>query len=300
VFLASLFSKDFAMIHTVDQLLTLYAHQYLPNKAPVTHYYQGRLLHRFSHYFGPLPLEALTPLVLRSWADHLRLRLAPGTVRQYLEVLSAVLTVAVEDLGWLDVHPMRKVPKPPASPGRQRILSPEERASLLKACQESQNPWLSTAVSLALMTGLRRGQLFNLRWQDVDLDGGVVRVIERKNHVRHPVPVPRAGLDLLRALRGSAPDDAWLFTGTRAPGNFPGEQAWETALKRAGIEGFRFHDLRHTFASWMLMSGASLAEVSELLGHTSLAMTRRYSHFTPSHLLDRVERMARQFLPPAP
>jgi integrase len=288
------------MSHTVDDLLTLYASQYLPNKAPVTQYYQGRLLHRFAHYFGPLPLEALTPLVLRSWADHLRLRLSPGTVRQYLEVLSAVLTVAVEDLGWLHVHPMRKVPKPPASPARQRILAPDERASLLKACAESQNPWLSTAVSLSLMTGLRRGQLFGLRWQDVDMERGVLRVVETKNRVRHPLPVPRAGLALLAELRGEASDAAWLFTGTRRPGAFPGEQSWQTALRRAGIEGFRWHDLRHTFASWMLMSGASLAEVSELLGHTSLAMTRRYSHFTPSHLMARVEAMAARFLPPAP
>lgn len=286
------------MSYTVDDLLTLYAAQYLPNKAPVTHYYQGRLLHRFSHYFGPLPLEALTPLVLRSWADYQRARLAPGTVRQYLEVLSAVLTVAVEDLGWLDAHPMRKVPKPPASPGRARILSPDEREGLLKACKESQNAWLYTAVSMALMTGLRRGQLFGLRWQDVDVERGCLRVIESKNRVRHPLPVPRAGLALLAELRGSAPDAAWLFTGLRRPGAFPGEQSWHTALRRAGIEGFRFHDLRHTFASWMLMSGASLAEVSELLGHTSLAMTRRYSHFTPSHLLARVEQMTQRFLPP--
>jgi integrase len=284
------------MTHTVDELLQLYAAQYLPHKAPITQYYQGRLLHRVSHYFGALPLEALTPLVLRSWSDHLRTRLASGTVRQYLDSLSAVLTVAVEDLGWLETHPMRKVPKPPASPGRQRILTPEEKARLLTACRESQNPWLFTAVSLALMTGLRRRQLFGLRWQDVDIERGVLRVIESKNRVRHPLPVPRAGLWLLAALRGNAPDDAWLFTGTRRPGAFPGEQSWLTALKRAGIEGFRFHDLRHTFASWMLMSGASLAEVSELLGHTSLAMTRRYSHFTPSHLKGRVEQMTQRFL----
>ena len=92
------------MSHTVDDLLRLYASQYLTNKAPITQYQQQRLFLRFSRDFGSLPLDALTPLVLRSWSDYLRKRLAPGTVRQYLDSLSAVLTVAVDHLGWLDAH----------------------------------------------------------------------------------------------------------------------------------------------------------------------------------------------------
>jgi integrase len=286
------------MTHTVDDLLQLYSSQYLPNKAPRTQYQQQRLFRRFSTDLGTIPLECLTPLVLRTWSERLRRSLKPGTVRQYLDSLSAVLTIAVEDLGWLAVHPMRKVPKPPPSPGRVRILSPEERARLLDACQASRNPWLYALVSLALMTGCRRGELFGLRWQDVDWERGCLRLAETKTRVRHPVPVPSAGLALLAAMHNGQPASAWIFTGTRPPGDFPGEHAWRTALKRAELYDVVFHDLRHTFASYMLMSGASLAEVAELLGHTNLAMTRRYAHFTPSHLLDIVERMAARYLAP--
>ena len=284
--------------HTVQDLLRLYAKDYLPNKAPRTQYQQGKLFALFAQDLGHFTLAELTPVLLRSWTQHLRRRLKPGSVRQYLDVLSAVLTVAVEDLQWIDAHPMRKLPKPPVSPGRVRVLSEAERPRLLAACQQSRKPWLYALVSLALMTGCRRGELFDFRWQDVDFEQGCFRLAETKTRIRHAVPIPTAGVELLRTMQDGQAPGAYLFTGTKPTHPFPGDHAWRAALRRAEVHDFHFHDLRHTFASYMAMSGATLAEIAEVLGHTNLSTTRRYAHFTASHMRGVVERMAQQFLGP--
>lgn len=282
--------------HTVDHLLQVYTAQYLTNNAPRTQYQQQRLFRRFSQDLGTIPLDSLTPAVLRHYRDRLRQTLKPGTVRQYLDTLSAVLTVAVEDLEWLAVHPLRKVRKPPASPGRVRVLSDEERLRLLAACEASRNPGLYRLVLLALTTGARRGEILSLRWQDVDLARGYVRLAQTKNKERRAVPVPAVSLARLRTWSQGQPLAAWVVPRLRAGTVFPGEHAWRGALKRAQIQDFRFHDLRHTFASYLAMSGATLAEIAEVLGHKTLTMVRRYVHFTAPHTHGIVEKMAQQFL----
>ena len=165
------------MSETFDVLLDLYFREYLPTKAPLTQAQQRGFLTRLRPTMGPLEVTALTPAYLRQWRDGLRQRLKPGTVRQYMDVLSGVLTVAVNDLEWLSVNPLRKVRKPTASPGRVRFLSPDEQHRLLAACRASRNRALYPLVLLALATGARRGELFGLRWQDVDLDQGSLRLV---------------------------------------------------------------------------------------------------------------------------
>jgi integrase len=261
-----------------------------------TQYQLQRLFRRFSQDFGTLPLAALTPAVLREYRDRLRQHLKPGTVRQYLDSLSAVLTVAVEDREWVAVHPLRKVRKPPASPGRVRVLSDAERLRLLDACLQSRHPGLYRLVLLALTTGAKRGELLSLHWQDVDLERGYLRLTQTKNRERRAVPIPALTLERLRLWSQGQPLSAWVIPRQSARTAFPGEHAWRQALRRAQVEDFRFHDLRHTFASYLAMSGATLAEIAEVLGHKSLTMRRRYAHFTVPHTHGLVERMAEKFL----
>ena len=230
--------------------------------------------------------------------DQLCRRLKPDSVREYMDILSAVLTVGVNELAWLPEHPMhgRKVRKPPASRGRVRFLSPDEQERLLQACRASHKPGLYPLVFLALTTGARRGELLSLRWQAVDLARGWLRLEQTKNKEPRAVPVPTVALELLRQWRQEAAETADVFPRTsRTP--WPYEYAWQKALLKAGLAGsFRFHDLRHTAASHLAMSGASLIEIAEILGHKTLAMVRRYSHFTQAHTQGVVERMAQQFV----
>ena len=248
------------------------------------------------------PSRAITPAWLRSWRDQLVRRLKPDSVRQYMDAFGAVLTVGFNELAWLPEHPMRgrQVRKPPASRGRVRFLSPEEQERLLQACRASHKPGLYPLVFLALATGARRGELFSLRWQDVDLERGWLRLEQTKNKHPRAVPVAHVALDMLRAWRQEAHEAPWVFPRmSQAP--FPYEYAWHAALLRAGLAGsLRFHDLRHSAASNLAMSGASLIEIAEILGHKTLAMVRRYSHFTQAHTAGVVGRMAQQFIRPVP
>ena len=286
--------------HTMGDLLAYHIAEVLPTKAPTTQYQQTRFLAKLTRDFGQLPLSAITPAWLRQWRDQLALhRLKPDTIRQYMDSLSAVLSTAVYDLEWLDTNPMhgRKVRKPPLSRGRVRFLSPEEQERLLRACWDSQNSSLYPLVLLALTTGARRGELFSLRWQDVDLDRGFLRLEHTKNTDRRAVPVPQVTLEVLWTCREGRQETDWLFPRQGEKAAFPYEHAWQAALLRAGLTGtFRFHDLRHTAASYLAMSGASLIEIADILGHKTLAMVRRYSHFTDGHTKGVVERMALQFV----
>jgi integrase len=287
--------------HTLGELLAYYIAEVFPTKARNTEYQQTRFLSKLDREYGHLPLSAITPAWLRQWRDRLALhRLKPDTIRQYLDSLSAVLSTAVNELEWLDTNPLHgnKVRKPPLSRGRVRFLSPEEQGRLLAACQASRNQALYPLVFLALTTGARRGELLSLRWQDIDLDRGYLRLSETKNKDRRAVPVPTVTLEVLRAYRVGRRETEWVIPRQGEKTTFPGEHAWQAALLRAGLTGtFRFHDLRHTAASHLAMSGASLIEIAEILGHKTLAMVRRYSHFTQAHTRGVVERMALQFVP---
>jgi integrase len=189
---------------------------------------------------------------------------------------------------------MRKVSKPKEPRGRVRFLSDEERQCLLDACKVSRSAYLYTIVVLALSTGARRGELLSLHWGDVDLKRGLLTFRETKNGDTRAVPLTGYALDVLsthakiRRLNTTLvfPND----TGTQ-PASI--REAWEYAVRRAGIANFRFHDLRHSAASYLAMNGASLAEIAEVLGHKTLAMVKRYAHLSEAHTRGVVERMNR-------
>jgi integrase len=289
--------------HTLSELLQRYDQEYLCHMAPSTQRHHRCLYRRLCTRYGDLPLTDLTTAWLRQWRAEISQGRSVGTIRQYLATLSGPLRAAVEDFAWLPEHPMRQVRKPPEPPGRDRFLSAEERVRLLTACEQSLNPYLALIVQLALVTGARRNELCRLRWQDVDLERGLLRVAKTKNRQPRGLPVVGEVLERLRAYATRPPHPVWLFP--RQDGRAPVliEQAWRTARKRAGLTDFRFHDLRHTAASYLAMSGASLLDIATILGHKKLDMVQRYAHLTEPHTRGVLERMAAQFLqepPPSP
>lgn len=283
---------------TMADLLDLYCTEYLPTKARTTQIQYRIVFRSLRAEFGALPVTALTPALVRQWRTRLAERLAPGTVRRWLDTLSGLLTVAVRDYDWLDANPVRKVPKPPEPPGRVRFLSDLERTALLAACQQSRTPALYPVVLLAVTTGARKNELRFLRWRDIDLERGLLRLAETKNGERRAVPVPQVTREVLRAWRGPQhTEGAWAFPGPAGRGPLNFTKAWYTARRRAGLEDFHFHDLRHTAASYLAMSGATLLEIAEILGHKSVRVTKRYSHLTLAHTATVVERMSQKYFP---
>ena len=151
-----------------------------------------------------------------------------------------------------------------------------------------------TAVVLALATGARRGEILGLRWKDVDFKRNRIVLEHTKNHERRALPLSRHALAVLDTLKRSPvrridTDLVFPKDGSDKPADL--RYHWRRALEQAGITDFRFHDLRHSAASYLAMDGASLAEIAEVLGHKTLAMVKRYSHLSEQHTRGVVERM---------
>ena len=157
---------------TVGHLLSVYQREYLPTKSPGTQKQQGYVFRILRETLGDVPLADLTPVVLHQWRDQLAQQWKPGTVRQYMDSLSAALRIAVEDYDWLPANPLQKVHKPSEDPGRVRFLSDAELRRLLAACQASGQRALYPLVLLALSTRGRRREVGQLRWSEVDLERG--------------------------------------------------------------------------------------------------------------------------------
>jgi len=221
---------------------------------------------------------------------------SPATCNRYLATLRHVFSFAMKELEWIPMNPVsgmgRREPR-----GRVRFLDDDEKDALLKSCLKSRNPRLYPLVVLALSTGARQAELMGLRWRDVDFERGVAVLHHTKNRERRAVPLEGEAVRVLRELAQVRRIDSDLvFYSGGGPPRFP-KEAFAGALKRAGIHNFRFHDLRHTAASYLAMSGATLSEIAEILGHKTLAMVKRYSHLTEQHTSGVVARMNRRFLP---
>jgi integrase len=189
---------------------------------------------------------------------------------------------------------MRKVSKPKESRGRVRFLSDEERNRLLESCKISVNPCLYTVVVLALSTGARRGELLSLHWEDVDLKRGMLTFRETKNGERRSVPLTGYALEVLtKHAKIRRLNTTLVFPNSTCTQPMCIRRAWDNAVERAEITNFHFHDLRHSYASYLAMNGASLLEIGELLGHKTPAMVKRYAHLTEAHTRSVVERMNR-------
>jgi len=213
---------------------------------------------------------------------------AGATLNRYQVALSAVFAWAIRRrrLPKGSTNPCRAVERQKEAPGRVRFLDDEERARLFEACRASRWKRLYCLVLLAITTGARRGELFALKWRDIDFERAEAYVHSTKNEDRRVLPLTHAVIEELRRFEGAP--GALAFASRLRPGvRFNFETVWAAARKAAGLDRdekerprLRFHDLRHSCASYLAQQGASLLEIADVLGHRQLTMTKRYSHLT--------------------
>lgn len=292
------FKTTEAKRHTLSETITRYIKQVFPNK-PKSERDQLTQLNWWLQNLGSYTLADVTPALIAEYREKLsqgittrgKLR-TPATVNRYLAILSHVFTITVKEWGWCDENPLRKVSKMKEPRGRVRFLSEEERARLLSACKENENPYLYIVVVLALSTGARRMEILGLRWKDVDLNRGVITLHETKNGERRILPLVGHALELMQQhAKIRLLNSELVFPSYNFKNPMDIRTPWETLLKRAEISDFRFHDLRHSAASYLAMNGASLAEIAEVLGHKTLQMVKRYAHLSEAHTSKVVARM---------
>jgi len=222
-----------------------------------------------------------------------------ATVNRELRCLTKVLNLAV-DLGVLAENPLAGKVKMLREPtGRMRYLKPEEIGKLLSECADHLRP----IVYLAMLTGMRKGEILGLRWDEVDLGRGVIRLPgERtKNGRSKVVPLAREAAQVIRAAhKARSKGCLYVFPGSDGGKRGDVRKSFDGACRRAGIQDFTFHDLRHCFASALAMRGVPLQAIGELLGHQSPTMTKRYAHLSPQALQGAVEQASRYIQGQAP
>ncbi|WP_370546384.1 site-specific integrase [Edwardsiella tarda] len=229
--------------------------------------------------------------------------LSQSTIYSYQAFMRALLRIAACEWGWLDSIPVVKAKAPRMR--RVRWLTKDEANNLIRELPEHFRP----IVIFALATGLRRSNIINMEWSQVDM--------QRKMAWIHPEDA-KGGRAIGIALNDTAcqvlhdqtgKHHRWVFVhmescirpdGIECPKarkfRNDSNKAWRSALRRAGIENFRFHDLRHTWASWLIQAGVPLSALQEMGGWESIEMVRRYAHLAPYHLLNYAQRIEPIFL----
>lgn len=249
------------------------------------------LLNLVKEHFGDKRLSQITYLDLETYRN---LRKATPTkggktrsdaaVNREMALLSHMFTKAVE-WGFLETSPFKKGKRLMFKENnhRLRFLTDTEIEALLKAC----SPHLRPIVEVALLTGMRRGELLGLKWEQVR--NGFIYLTETKGGKARQIPVNDRLAQIFRELRQKNQlKSPYVFCDAQGRRFHEVKRSFASACKKAGLEDFHFHDLRHTFASHLVMRGVSLKAVQELLGHADVRQTMRYAHLSQAHLKEAV------------
>lgn len=245
---------------------------------------KGYLIGQLLETFANLPLRRITPMIVTQFqTKYLQLGLKNSSINKKILLLKAMMAWAVKN-GMVEQEisdKLKKVEMLKDDSKRLRFLSVEESQSLVNAC----DPFFRPIVIMALTTGMRKREILKLSWDKVDLEHGYILLVmgDTKTGELREVPILPELLKILKDLPRHS-DCPYVFpnTDTMKP-HTSADKLFAKARKKSGITDFRFHDLRHTYASHLVMSGIDLTTVMHLMGHKSIKMTLRYAHLAPSH-----------------
>jgi integrase len=240
---------------------------------------------RLQATFGTYQLKAITPLMVDEYLARRATERQPASVNKESQLLHHLFKKAMAWGKAVD-NPVTHVRPLRVNNRRLRYLSQEEMRRLLAMADEHLWPMLIAA----LHTGLRRGEMFALTWADIDFRHGVVRVLQTKSGERREIPMSRTLRTTLEQLPRRV-DTGMVFPSQAGRERVSLRGRFQRALRDAGIEGFVWHDLRHTLASYLVMAGVNLTSVKALMGHKTIAMTLRYAHLAPDFQRDAINRL---------
>tara|TARA_B100000003_G_C10909974_1_gene362806 strand:- start:255 stop:1313 length:1059 start_codon:yes stop_codon:yes gene_type:complete len=296
------FQKSKTTDHTFSQVLERFYQDIVPNKPNLSKQYKQQL-DWWNDEIGDISIRDLKTSKLCELRDQLAseitnrgMKRTPATVNRYLAAASSLFGIAFKEWGWIDENPILKVKKLKEPRGRVRMLSDTERSRLLEASLKDKNPDIYLIIVLALSTGARRMEIWSLVWTNIDLERGMIILHETKNDDRRSLPLQSHAHELMQErYKIRRTDTDLVFPSNKNPFvPFDFRVPFQRVLQNAFIEDFRFHDLRHSAASYLAMSGATLSEIAAVLGHKTLSMVKRYSHITDQHTSNVVKKMNMQ------
>jgi integrase len=237
-------------------------------------------------FFESKRLNEITPILIEKFKSNEREKStkrggkqSPTSVNRKIELLSRILSMAV-DYGMIQSNPCQRVRKFQLDNRRERYLSVEEETRLMSMLF-GQRAYLRPIIILALNTGMRRGEILNLEWWQTDFSSNRLIVTKTKSGKPRHIPMNRIVRETLRELKESS-KGKYVFESRKNPGHpiLDPKKAFNAALKDAGIENFRFHDLRHTAGTRLAEAGADAFTIKDILGHASIQTSAIYVHAT--------------------
>jgi integrase len=245
------------------------------------------------HLLAAFPdyLSVITPKAIEEYKSQRLQQVKPATVNRELALLKHMFTKAIE-WAYVKENPAKRVKLLREPPGRVRYLTPDELSRLLDYCA----PHLQPIVLMGVHTGMRVQEVLSLTWPQVDARKRLITLAKTKNHERRIIPLNDQALEVLRTLPRHV-ESPYVFRDQYGRPYKRIVKGFREACKRANIIDFRFHDLRHTFASHLVMRGVPLRTVQELLGHKTGQMTLRYTHLSTPHLQEAVSILETALIP---
>lgn len=236
----------------------------------------------YRKYFEPLFADVDIRTITKEQIAAARsgIRGAPGTVNRYLNYFRAILMYAYEELGWLDSKPIIKRVKD--SPQRLKYFTLED----IKKLQAALPPHLKKPFIFSLLTGVRMSNCFNLKWDDIKEDQIAIDGTETKNGRSLCVPLNKKCRELLESIKKESP---YVFTYAGKKLSRASNTGWYNALNKAGLKGFRWHDIRHTWATHHVENGTPLHTLQHLGGWSDFNIVNRYAHLSKDYLNDACE-----------
>ena len=241
--------------------------------------------------FGDQPMSSIRRVDIARWQEgRLEAGYAVGTCNRMLVQLRHIFNSAIHwEMLDKNSNPTQGVQPLPGEKKHERYLSQEEVARLLRVLDESRNVILADIIRMLLFTGARKREILDARWEFVNMEDGILTVPRSKSGKPRHIVLATAPLEILQRQPRSA-DQPWVFPSPRTGRPFVSiYYGWDSIRQRAGMPELRLHDLRHSFASFLVNSGRSLYEVQMLLGHASPQTTMRYAHLSQESLRNATE-----------
>jgi integrase len=259
------------------------------NKAQTSHIRDRSLADHLLKYFGELTLAEIMPKLISEYKTKRREeKAAPKTINNELILMGHAFKIAINEWEWVRDNPVRKVSKEKVNNQIERWLTFEEEKKLVAASPK----WLQEIVTFAVETGLRLGEILNLRWPQVDLFRRTLSILEQKNKDTDTLPLNKTAMEILKArakVRHIRSNYVFL---NKVGGKINQRnviRAFHSALKKSGVAPCRFHDLRHSFATRLVQAGKDIYTVQKLGRWKSISMVTRYAHHYPESLRSGVE-----------
>ena len=268
---------------TLGELFERYLEEVTPKKKGAeSEHYRIRALAR--HPLAARFLSTIRSSDIAAYRDERLGVVAPPTVKRDLVILGHLFETARKDWGIPIENPVRMIRVPADARPRDRRLPPGEERRLLVACRKSRSTYLEPVVCLALETAMRQGEIVGLRWEAIDLVRRTAHLSDTKTNEPRTIPLSTTAITVLRPFC-SGHGQGEVFPGLTSQAI---KLAFGRALRRAGIEGLRFHDLRHEATSRLFERGLNLMEVSAITGHKTLSMLKRYTHLRAEDLAKKL------------